>query len=315
MTASSAVAEADVRLAQVGGAEVGRHDDHGVLEVHRTALGVGQPPVLQDLEQRVEDVGVGLLDLVEEHHRERLASHGLGELAALVVPDVARRRPDEARHGVLLHVLAHVELDERALVTEEELGERLGGLGLPHARRAEEDERARRALRVLEAGTRPADRLGHGLDRGVLADDALVELVLHAQELRRLLFGQLVDGDAGPEGEHLGDRLLVDLVEEVDALGVRLGLLGGPLLEQLLLAVAQGGGPLELLALDRLFLLLADLRDLVLELAEVGRSLHATDPTEAPRSFPLDPVGKPQNRVELLRQRREHDDRRAASQR
>ena len=51
----------------------------------------------------------------------------------------------------------------------------------------------------------------------------------------------------------------------------------GALLEQLLLAVAQLRGPLELLGLDRRFLLLADLRDLVFELAVVGRRLHATD--------------------------------------
>ena len=54
-------------------------------------------------------------------------------------------------------------------------------------------------------------------------------------------------------------------------------LLGGALLEQFLLAVAQLRGPLELLGLDRRFLLLADLRDLVFELAVVGRRLHATD--------------------------------------
>ena len=126
--------EADRRLAQVGGAEVGGHDEHGVLEVDRAALGVGEAAVLQDLQQRVEDVGVGLLDLVEEHDRERLAAHRLGELAALLVADVAGGRADEAADRVLLHVLAHVELDQGALVAEEELGERLGELGLPDAR-------------------------------------------------------------------------------------------------------------------------------------------------------------------------------------
>ena len=68
-----------------------------------------------------------------------------------------------------------------------------------------------------------------------------------------------------------------DLVEEVDALGAPLALLGRPLLEQLLLAVAQARGRLELLALDRAFLVLADLGDLVLELAVVGRRLHPAD--------------------------------------
>ncbi len=83
--------ETDRRLAQVGRAEVRRHDDHGVLEVDRATLRVGEPPVLEDLQQRVEHVGVRLLDLVEEHHGERLAPHGLGELTTFVVADVAGR--------------------------------------------------------------------------------------------------------------------------------------------------------------------------------------------------------------------------------
>ena len=129
-------------MREIGGAEVRGHDDDGVLEVDRAALRVGEAAVLEDLEQDVEHVGMGLLDLVEEHHGERLAAHRLGELAALVVADVAGRRADQAADRVLLHVLGHVELDEGALVAEQELGERLGELGLPDARGAEEDERA-----------------------------------------------------------------------------------------------------------------------------------------------------------------------------
>ena len=140
---------------------------------------------------------------------------------------------------MLLHVLAHVELDQRALVAEQELGERLGGFGLPYARRAEEDERARRPLGVLEARTRPAYRLRHGLDGVVLADHPLVQLVFHAEELGGLFLRELVHGDARPHREDLGDGLFRDLVEEVDALGLELDFLRGALLEQLLLTVAQ----------------------------------------------------------------------------
>jgi hypothetical protein len=76
---------------------------------------------------------MGLLDLVHEHDGVRLPAHGLGQLAALVVADVARRRADEPRHGVLLHVLRHVHLDQRVLVAEQELGERARQLGLADA--------------------------------------------------------------------------------------------------------------------------------------------------------------------------------------
>ena len=110
-----------------------------------------------------------------------------------------------------------------------------------------------------------------------MPDDLLVQLVFHAEELGGLLLGELVHRDAGPQREHFGDRLFGDLVEEVDALGAPLGFLRRTLLEQFLLTVAQVRGPLELLGLDRGFLVLAGGRDLVLELPVVGRCLHATD--------------------------------------
>ena len=45
-------------------------------------------------------------------HRVRRLADGVGEQAALVEADVARRRADEPRHRVLLHVLGHVEAQE-----------------------------------------------------------------------------------------------------------------------------------------------------------------------------------------------------------
>ena len=48
-----------------------------VPEVDRAALRVGQPPVVEHLQQHVEDVRVRLLDLVEQQHaygRRRTAS-------------------------------------------------------------------------------------------------------------------------------------------------------------------------------------------------------------------------------------------------
>jgi len=82
---------------------------------------------------------------------------------------------------VRLAVLAHVDAHQRIFVIEHEPGQRLGQLGLAHAGRAEEDERADRAARVLEAGAGAADGVGDGADRRLLADDPLLEHFLHAQ--------------------------------------------------------------------------------------------------------------------------------------
>src|SRR3954471_13491928 len=37
-------------------ADVGRHDDHRVPEVDHPSLAVGEPPIVQNLEQDIEDV-------------------------------------------------------------------------------------------------------------------------------------------------------------------------------------------------------------------------------------------------------------------
>ena len=52
--------------------------------------------VVEHLQQHVEHVGVRLLDLVEQDHAVGLAAHRLGQVAALLVADVARRRADQA---------------------------------------------------------------------------------------------------------------------------------------------------------------------------------------------------------------------------
>ncbi len=73
-------------------ADVGRHDDDGVGEVRDATARVGETPVVEDLEQDVEDVRMRLLHLVEEHDAVRSATHRLGQVAALVAVDVAGRR-------------------------------------------------------------------------------------------------------------------------------------------------------------------------------------------------------------------------------
>ena len=118
------------------GAEVRGHDNQGVAEIDGVALTVGQAAVVEHLQQNIEHIRVRFLDLVEQHHLIRPPPHRFGQRATFLVADIAGRRPDQARHRVLLHVFRHVDTDERALVVEQEFGERLGQLGLADTGRA-----------------------------------------------------------------------------------------------------------------------------------------------------------------------------------
>jgi hypothetical protein len=154
----------------------------------------------------------------------RATADGLGELATLVVPDVARRGADEPTDRVLLGVLAHVDADDGPLVVEQELRERLGELGLADAGRTEEQERAGRPVGVGDAGARATYGVRDRGHRGPLADQALAQLVLHAQELAGLPLEQAARGDAGPGRDDLGDVVGTDLlVHHRVALTRRLG--------------------------------------------------------------------------------------------
>ena len=191
---------------------------------------------------------------------------------------------------MLLHVLGHVDADHRVLVAEQELGQRAAELGLADAGGAEEDERAGGALRVLDPGAGAADRLRDRGDRDLLADDPLVELLLHPDQLLGLGLGQLEDGDAGPHRDDVGDLLLADDRARALLAGVPLLLELALLRGELALLVAQVRGLLELLGLDRGLLRAPRLLDLLLEIAVDGRLRHRLDPQ--PRGGLVDQVDR-----------------------
>jgi hypothetical protein len=87
--------EADGAAAGLLGAGVGGHHQHHVAEVRLAAVVVGQRTMIHDLQQQVEDVRMGLLDLVEQQHRVRMLGDLLGQQAALIEADVAGRRTDQ----------------------------------------------------------------------------------------------------------------------------------------------------------------------------------------------------------------------------
>ena len=179
-------------------ADVARHDDDGVLEIHRPPLPVREASVVEHLEQHVEDIGVGFLNFIEEHDAIRPAAHGLAELPALLVAHVAGRCADEPRHGVLLHVFAHVDARHGVLVVEEEFRERPGQLRFTDTGRTKKNEGADGPVRILQSAPRAAHRVRHRLHRFLLTNDALGDALLHLHQLLPLTFEHLRHRNARP---------------------------------------------------------------------------------------------------------------------
>ena len=129
--------------------------------------------LVENLQKDVHDIRVRLLDLVEQQHAVRLAADLLGDLAGLIVADVAGRRTDDARNAVLFHEFAHVQANQRLRLIEQLFGQDFHEFRLADARRADEDKR-RRAAAGADLDAAAADGRGNGRDGLLLADDAAV---------------------------------------------------------------------------------------------------------------------------------------------
>ena len=95
------------------GPGIGGHDDDGILKVHLPPVGIRDLAVIQNLQQDVQHIRMGLFDLVEQHHGVGLAPDLLRQLPRLVIAHIARRRAHQPGDGVLLHKLRHIQPDQR----------------------------------------------------------------------------------------------------------------------------------------------------------------------------------------------------------
>src|SRR5262245_29307663 len=98
-----------------------------------------------------------------------------GQETALIEPDIARRRTDETRDGMPLHVLRHVEAHELDAERQRKLPR---DLRLTDARRTGEQEGADRAPFIAEARARHLDRRSQRADGTILAEDHELQVAL-----------------------------------------------------------------------------------------------------------------------------------------
>ena len=150
-----------------------------------------------------------LFDFVEKHNRIRMPPHLLRELSALVVAHISRRRADQTRHSVLLHVFRHVDANHRALVVKQKFSQRPRQFSLADARRPQKNKRPNRPLRIAQPGPRPADSVGHAFERFILANDPQPQTVFHIDELLDFALQHLRHRNPSPLGDDAGNVFLI----------------------------------------------------------------------------------------------------------
>ena len=147
--------EAEGRFRHIRRASIRRHDEDDVAEIDLLAVVVGQFAVVHHLQQDVVEIGMRLLDLVEQQHAMRMLIDAIGQEPALVEADIAGRRADQAADGVPLHIFRHVEAQQ---FDAQHLGELLGDFGLADTGRTREQIAADRLLAIPQTGARELDR-------------------------------------------------------------------------------------------------------------------------------------------------------------
>src|SRR5205807_19572 len=84
---------------------IASHNHNCILEVHSATLTIGQAPIIHDLQQRIEDLGMRLLNLVQQDNTIRTTTNLLGQLTTFIIANISRRATKQARHGMWFHVL------------------------------------------------------------------------------------------------------------------------------------------------------------------------------------------------------------------
>ena len=137
---------------QIAGADIGRHNNDRILEIDRAAFGVREPAIIENLQQDIEDVRMRLFNFVKQDHAVWPATDRFGELAALVIADISRRRANQAGHGVFFHVFRHVNAHHGVLIVKEKLSQRPRQFGFAYSGGAKKNERANRLARIAQTG-------------------------------------------------------------------------------------------------------------------------------------------------------------------
>ena len=170
-----------------------------------SAGGIGEGTLLHDLQQQTQHLRVGFLDLIQQHQAVGAAANRLGQLAALIVADIAGRRADEPGHGVLFHIFRHIQPQHGILAAINLRGQSPAQLCFSHAGGTGKQQAGDGSACVPNAGKTPADGLRHSLHRFGLPHDVGREQPLQIQEPFPLPCRQPSHRNARPGRDHQGN--------------------------------------------------------------------------------------------------------------
>ena len=143
------------------------------------------------------DLGVSLLELVEEEDAARAGVDRPRQERGVVVADVSGRRSEQAGGGMPVGEFAHVDAEKRVVAAGQGVRQPLGEGGLADAGRPGKEEGSARPVPArVEAHPGDADGLGNGAYGLVLPEHVPGYRRLEARQSARLVESRL-DDDVG----------------------------------------------------------------------------------------------------------------------
>ena len=166
---------------------------------------VGQTAIIEHLQEQIPHIRMRLLHFIQQNHVIRPATHRFRQLAAFFVAHVAWRRADQSRHGVLLHVLRHIDPHDVLLIVEQLQRQLLRQLGFAHAGGAQEEEAARRLSFARKSRARAKNGVADRFNSCGLTDDLLAEPLRQLDQAIAVGSAEAIHRNARPVAHHVAN--------------------------------------------------------------------------------------------------------------
>ena len=157
--------------------QVTGQDNHRIAEDRQSALAVGQPPILQNLQQQIVKIRVCLFYLIKDHHAHWVFFHRLSQDAPFLTPHITGGRPDKPGNTVRLPVFAHIQLDDILLTAKQRFAQCVAQLGLAHSTGPQEQKAPDGAPGIPQPSIAAQDGMDNLLHRLLLSYHTLPQAV------------------------------------------------------------------------------------------------------------------------------------------
>src|SRR3989344_4683876 len=158
---------------------IGRGDDDRIAERHFFLERIGQPPFIENLQEKIKNVRMCFFKLIEHDDGKRVRAHFVRELRFRLGIHIA----DEPVDGIRTLVFRHIKPDHALFRAEIYRRERFRGLRFPYAGRAQKEKCPDGSLALRDTRPDAPQRRRNLHDRLVLTNNTLMEQFLHIQEL------------------------------------------------------------------------------------------------------------------------------------